>query len=540
MQSLREWTSLHKATLIVVLFAEYTLPIIFASLIVGLENSAPLDILGPLLIGSLFAMMGLTLVSIAFSPRPTSTSTKISTDMSKLDWLYGHSSLVTFSSVDLAMIYFAITLGPLRLPMDQRFNALLITLVVLLFLYLLIFMARIATLLAYGQEYESYGSLASFIGAGALGIAAENLRNLDDKNWRLYMSYSLRMLGKALADRGLTINGIRQLLVALSIERRFPENKIEEGIPVELTRTLAQLPSLEDLSSKIEALWKRIAWIEGIEDAPRGISSRLSTRDWIVIILGISGALASALAAPVGTAVVASPLLQVQIVLLLVLAALLYLSYRTLVAIGQTPLLLMTVHRMRKQFTNPHASTWQDMAEADFIRDAQQRTSVIWWGGAASVNVGGVPIRVPHVPIADVVAMFRVLSVKTRTREIIGFSEWHDFAKTCYTVHYKDGKGWQNADAKNYSLLELAKDKASEASFIREKDNSGKPTEFTDDVIVTVYDSSKGKRVMVDGTHRAVILLNEAQNPHGAFHLRIIECYGADVEQIFPCDFAHL
>lgn len=184
---------------------------------------------------------------------------------------------------------------------------------------------------------------------------------------------------------------------------------------------------------------------------------------------------------------------------------------------------------------------WQPLALTDFIVQARQRTGVIWWGGGGTVPLGPTPIAFRFLSQDDLEALFRVLGIATRQYEIRGFEEWNRFAKSCHTVSYKDGKGWQLIDAKNYSLEDLAKDNIEEPSFVRRIDQvSHAPEEFGDGVIVTAYDTMKRKRLILDGIHRAAIMTNESKSRTRLPRATVIECYGNKVNQLFPFDTIHL
>jgi hypothetical protein len=57
---------------------------------------------------------------------------------------------------------------------------------------------------------------------------------------------------------------------------------------------------------------------------------------------------------------------------------------------------------------------------------------------------------------------------------------------------------------------------------------------------VTAYDTKKDKRLIIDGIHRAAILTSETEKQCSMPSARIYECYGDNVDKIFPCDFSHL
>jgi hypothetical protein len=84
-------------------------------------------------------------------------------------------------------------------------------------------------------------------------------------------------------------------------------------------------------------------------------------------------------------------------------------------------------------------------------------------------------------------------------------------------------------------LSELVSEKIpkNDSDFMRTRD-------FENDIIVTAYDTKKDKRLIIDGIHRAAILTPETEKQCSMPSARIYECYGDNVDKIFPCDFSHL
>jgi hypothetical protein len=63
---------------------------------------------------------------------------------------------------------------------------------------------------------------------------------------------------------------------------------------------------------------------------------------------------------------------------------------------------------------------------------------------------------------------------------------------------------------------------------------------YNDNVIVTVFDTAKKKRLIVDGWHRAAALTMACEDGINIPEVRIIECAGNQVNVIFPCDIHQL
>ena len=99
---------------------------------------------------------------------------------------------------------------------------------------------------------------------------------------------------------------------------------------------------------------------------------------------------------------------------------------------------------------------------------------------------------------------------------------------------------WHSPDAVNYPLRELAVDTKGSPEFIRKFDPlTFEPEDFGDNVLVTACDTKKNRRIILDGTHRAVILTNESNMKLLFPSASIIECYGDEVDRLFPFDLGH-
>jgi hypothetical protein len=63
-----------------------------------------------------------------------------------------------------------------------------------------------------------------------------------------------------------------------------------------------------------------------------------------------------------------------------------------------------------------------------------------------------------------------------------------------------------------------------------------------DDSIITVYDQTIQRRLIVDGIHRAAALTMECEGSPDAkiLPVTIFECFGRNVNVIFPCDIPQL
>ena len=110
-------------------------------------------------------------------------------------------------------------------------------------------------------------------------------------------------------------------------------------------------------------------------------------------------------------------------------------------------------------------------------------------------------------------------------------------------------EGWKAINGKKQLL-----DDWLETSHAREKadDTNGNPTgkchffryneeKFKEDnVMITVFDTVKQRRLMVDGLHRGAALTIACEEGNNISQVRIIESAGNQVNVIFPCDVHQL
>jgi hypothetical protein len=98
-----------------------------------------------------------------------------------------------------------------------------------------------------------------------------------------------------------------------------------------------------------------------------------------------------------------------------------------------------------------------------------------------------------------------ILGIGARQLRITTIDEWKKLALTSLTVHYHDQKGnganWFDLGARSYTVQE----QSLKQPLIRNG-------EFTNNTIISVYDTVKKKRVLVDGNDRATILTTESRS----------------------------
>ena len=61
-----------------------------------------------------------------------------------------------------------------------------------------------------------------------------------------------------------------------------------------------------------------------------------------------------------------------------------------------------------------------------------------------------------------------------------------------------------------------------------------------DNVIITIFDTTKQKRLIVDGVHRASALTIVSKKGLSIPDVKVVECYGDRIDVLFPCDSRQL
>jgi hypothetical protein len=119
------------------------------------------------------------------------------------------------------------------------------------------------------------------------------------------------------------------------------------------------------------------------------------------------------------------------------------------------------------------------------------------------------------------------LDTKTRECSILSNTDWNQFTLKCFLPMY-DGLDATDPAAENCSLREYA---------------SKYPVPLNPEKemrILSAYDSSLDLRLIVDGIHRAIALQSQVDDGKNIPPVTVLECYGTQMERIFPLDFAPL
>jgi hypothetical protein len=100
--------------------------------------------------------------------------------------------------------------------------------------------------------------------------------------------------------------------------------------------------------------------------------------------------------------------------------------------------------------------------------------------------------------------------------------------ENAFLPRYKDGKNWED----NEYSLQVPSEVGIKASKIL-----GKTNEIT---LTSVYHTVLDKRLVVDGVHHSIGLQMKINDSEHIPYVRLIECYGTNVDEMFRPDFIHL
>ncbi len=133
----------------------------------------------------------------------------------------------------------------------------------------------------------------------------------------------------------------------------------------------------------------------------------------------------------------------------------------------------------------------------------------------------------PTVRVMKTSSFFHT-DTKSRGATIDSNEFWKEFSKDAYLPWYHPGGEWSDPANINWTLPEQAKQ--SPLSF-----------EQTDDLlVVSGYHELLGKRVIIDGCHRAVATETAVQKGAPIPPVKVLECYGTQIHAILFADFCNL
>lgn len=165
-----------------------------------------------------------------------------------------------------------------------------------------------------------------------------------------------------------------------------------------------------------------------------------------------------------------------------------------------------------------------DLTVKDFVRKAKKNVQIVWFGR--------------YLPIKDTVALFELTNTRVRRGHIDNWHNWRLFTGVCYTLVAAD---WKYKDQKKVLLQDA---NLNPEWFGKLERSRFEPTLFS------LYDVNKHKHLLIDGTKRALALTRhdsialsmryKGKGLRKFAPVEIWECYGRNLDPIFPCDLHQL
>jgi len=127
--------------------------------------------------------------------------------------------------------------------------------------------------------------------------------------------------------------------------------------------------------------------------------------------------------------------------------------------------------------------------------------------------------------------------VRSRKCIIHSIEDWRSVIENAFLPRYKDGRCWEDPIARNFTLLEYSLDVHPD---VKSKANERLSRQANEINLTSVYHPTLDKRLIVDGVHRAIGLQLKINKNEQIPEVRLMECYGTNVAQMFEADFGHL
>lgn len=180
---------------------------------------------------------------------------------------------------------------------------------------------------------------------------------------------------------------------------------------------------------------------------------------------------------------------------------------------------------------------WIDLPVRDYLDSVGRRTLVFWIGNVGVDPLGNI---IRRFPVDIIEGIFYVSRTSTRVCNIESPVEWLSFIDSCYSLGCRncDNEGWRALTGRKLPFTEwmASEDLMNDQSYFTFDERK-----FSDPVICTVFDTLKQKRLIVDGLHRARALTFACNEGRATIpRVIIVECFGAKVDIIFPCDVHQL
>jgi len=177
-----------------------------------------------------------------------------------------------------------------------------------------------------------------------------------------------------------------------------------------------------------------------------------------------------------------------------------------------------------------------------------QRSNTIWLGKFISPSMH---IYIGNKNLNLLSSIFHINNIKTRHCKLLSCGDWIKFIETCYSLGCENcgEDGWSASEGRKLKFdVWMDKVEARKGTNSQNPDLTQKCTFFKYDdskfrennVILTVYDEGKTKRLIIDGLHRAAALTMACEEGKSISEVKVLECYGMNVDIIFPLDIHQL
>ena len=180
--------------------------------------------------------------------------------------------------------------------------------------------------------------------------------------------------------------------------------------------------------------------------------------------------------------------------------------------------------------------SWNEILAISYIVEARKRTKVIWLGKPIVIlDQYALPKGYfEPFPVDILENIFNITRTQTHECIISSADDWIDFiSDPCYSLNCEDGKNWTNIDGKKQLFLDwmITAKVRYDSKYVFERGRF-----LVDNVIITIFDTNKQKRQIVDGIHRAAALTMASETGVSIPDVKVMECYGDRIDVLFPCD----
>ncbi|HJT46890.1 MAG TPA: hypothetical protein VJ729_01820 [Nitrososphaeraceae archaeon] len=182
-------------------------------------------------------------------------------------------------------------------------------------------------------------------------------------------------------------------------------------------------------------------------------------------------------------------------------------------------------------------SSWNEIPPTSYIVEARKRIRIIWLGKPVVLPERYGLLNVELFSTDMLANIFDISKTKARECIVSSANDWIDFvSERLYCPVCEDGKNWNDIDGKKLSFLDwMSTSKVrNDSKYIFEKER------FSDNIIITIFDTTKQKRLIVDGINRAAALTIASETGVDIPSIKVLECHGDRIDVLFPCDIHQL